>query len=213
MRRLLILGTICLLLLGFTWSVAQKEKLRSNGREVLLELAPVDPRALLMGEYMTLDFALNRDLSDALRAKYGTGSSSRRRGGWGRSMDFRSDWPSSGLAVIRLTTEAGAVETRRGRSVTLPAGVAVFVRLDDGSPLADGEMHLFYRVHGGRAQVASSAFYFQEGHAQAYERARYGLIRLDGMGKNLLMSLCDDAGKPIARPVKVQSAPAQGSPR
>jgi uncharacterized membrane-anchored protein len=40
---------------GSIWSL---ERLRSGGRVVLLELAPVDPRSLMQGDYMALRFAV-----------------------------------------------------------------------------------------------------------------------------------------------------------
>ena len=49
MRKGLILAALLVLTAGFTWSVSQQEALMRDGRVVLLELAPVDPRALMMG--------------------------------------------------------------------------------------------------------------------------------------------------------------------
>jgi uncharacterized membrane-anchored protein len=43
--------------------MAQKEALLARGRTVLLELAPVDPRSILQGDYMTLSYAAARDVS------------------------------------------------------------------------------------------------------------------------------------------------------
>ena len=48
-----------LLLLGyFNWSVLGKEKTLNEGQLVLLELAPVDPRSLMQGDYMRLNYAI-----------------------------------------------------------------------------------------------------------------------------------------------------------
>ena len=49
------------LLLGlFNASVLQKERTLRDGRVVRLELAPRDPRALLTGDYMALDYTIAR---------------------------------------------------------------------------------------------------------------------------------------------------------
>ena len=57
----------CACMLGLVnWSVAQKERLLERGRIVLLELAPVDPRSLMQGDYMALQFAIARDTREAL---------------------------------------------------------------------------------------------------------------------------------------------------
>ena len=47
---------------GPVTAVLQKEHLLRSGRTVLLELAPRDPRSLLQGDYMALDYALARTL-------------------------------------------------------------------------------------------------------------------------------------------------------
>jgi uncharacterized membrane-anchored protein len=52
---LLVLGAVNLSIIG-------KERIRRDGEIVYLELAPVDPRSLLQGDYMALRFALTRDL-------------------------------------------------------------------------------------------------------------------------------------------------------
>lgn len=62
MRDKVIFGGLALALLGPTGLVVQKELVRANGRPVLLELAPVDPRSLIQGDYMVLDYAISRDL-------------------------------------------------------------------------------------------------------------------------------------------------------
>lgn len=197
MRKILIVVVIGLLLAGLTWSAAQHEALRSNGREVLLALTPVDPRALLMGDYMALDFDLNRDVDRALADKYGKADSPFHRRGQELVHYANASWPSQGLAVVRLADGTTQAQKAEMNGAPLPAGTLAFVRLDDGSPLAAGEYYLLYRVRWQRAHVAARAFYFQEGYAKDYEKARYGLLRLGADGRQLLMNLTDDEGKPI----------------
>lgn len=59
-----------LILLGLTaslglvgWEVAGKEHLLATGDTLLLELAPRDPRSIMQGDYMTLQYAIARDVS------------------------------------------------------------------------------------------------------------------------------------------------------
>ncbi len=197
-RAIFITATIGVLLAGFNFSVVQKEELRANGQEILLALAPVDPRTLLMGDYMTLDFAVNHDISAGLRKKYAN-----------------EETPDAGMAIVRLAQQRSSGQARRDapKTKTQPSPAsekpenaktpgtlaeAVFVRLDDGSaPLADDERRLFFRMVRGSAVTATSAFYFEEGRGKAYEKARYGLLRLGKDGETLLMNLCDANGKPI----------------
>lgn len=59
-KSLLILLNLVLLLGFFNWSVLEKEKTLANGKLLLLELAPVDPRSLLQGDYMRLNYAISQ---------------------------------------------------------------------------------------------------------------------------------------------------------
>lgn len=61
MRDKVIFGGLALALLGPTALIVQKEHVLSSGRPVLLELAPVDPRSLMQGDYMTLEYAVARE--------------------------------------------------------------------------------------------------------------------------------------------------------
>ncbi len=61
--RILFLFLIALVVLGTINVLAyQREELAANGQVVFLELAPVDPRSLLQGDYMRLRYALARNL-------------------------------------------------------------------------------------------------------------------------------------------------------
>lgn len=61
MRSLLaVLAGIAVLLVA-NYDIVAKEWLRREGRPVLLELVPVDPRSLMQGDYMALNFRVARD--------------------------------------------------------------------------------------------------------------------------------------------------------
>ena len=60
MKARLIFAGIVLALAVPNWAIWQKEQLLDRGDVVLLELAPVDPRSLIQGDYMRLDYALTR---------------------------------------------------------------------------------------------------------------------------------------------------------
>lgn len=44
------------------WTLWQNENILAHGRTVHLELAPVDPRSLLQGDYMALNYAVQNQL-------------------------------------------------------------------------------------------------------------------------------------------------------
>ena len=56
-----------LLVLGIAnFAIWQKEDVLANGRTILLELAPVDPRSLMQGDYMALRFRLAADVGASM---------------------------------------------------------------------------------------------------------------------------------------------------
>ena len=62
MRRLGFFLTGLAILVGINVTVWRFEHAISSGETVLLELAPVDPRSLMQGDYMRLSYALARQL-------------------------------------------------------------------------------------------------------------------------------------------------------
>lgn len=159
MRTAVILGGLALVLLGPAALIAQKEYLLATGRPVLLELAPADPRSLLQGDYMVLDYAVSRER--------------------GREEE---QWPRDGYLVLRLDEH----------------GVGHFVRRHEpGSPLAPEHFLLRYRVRQGRVRLGAEAFFFQEGHAERYARARYGELRVAPSGASVLVGLRGQGREPL----------------
>ncbi|GAB3193879.1 putative membrane-anchored protein [Pontibacter aydingkolensis] len=69
-KGVIIFVNLVLVLALFNWSVTEKEEILENGELVLLELAPVDPRSLMQGDYMRLSYAISRpELFDSLDQK------------------------------------------------------------------------------------------------------------------------------------------------
>ena len=54
--------TLAIILLVVSFNIYKKEIILEQGRIVLLQLAPVDPRSLMQGDYMRLSFAIERQL-------------------------------------------------------------------------------------------------------------------------------------------------------
>jgi uncharacterized membrane-anchored protein len=63
-RVLILLGAL-LVLGAANFSIMGKERIKRDGEIVLLVLAPVDPRSLMQGDYMTLRF----DIAQTLQAR------------------------------------------------------------------------------------------------------------------------------------------------
>lgn len=62
-KWIIILVNLILLLGYFNFSIFQKEETLKKGQLVLLNLAPVDPRSLMQGDYMTLRYAISENLN------------------------------------------------------------------------------------------------------------------------------------------------------
>src|SRR5262249_10251122 len=56
-RIALTIAGLALILLLANWDIAQKRSIVADGRALLLELRPADPRSLFQGDYMALALA------------------------------------------------------------------------------------------------------------------------------------------------------------
>lgn len=53
-----ILAVSCL----FLYNITRQETMLNNGRDIYLKLAPVDPRSLMQGDYMILNYEISRHM-------------------------------------------------------------------------------------------------------------------------------------------------------
>lgn len=68
-KWILILINLVVLFAFFNYSVIKKEEILTDGQLVLLKLAPKDPRSLMQGDYMQLNYEisnLNRGETDSI---------------------------------------------------------------------------------------------------------------------------------------------------
>lgn len=73
-------------------------------------------------------------------------------------------------------------------------GVATFARMGRGGPLGPGELRLGFRhvpLGNPQVRIGAESFFFQEGTAERYERARYGELVVDDDGHAVLVGLRD----------------------
>ena len=158
---------LALVLVVMTRNIIKYENHLATGDTVLLALAPVDPRGFMQGDYMTLSYALERDVFAALNKDPGS-------------------YPinEQGYVIVALDQH----------------NVGQFKRLAANQPrnLASNEMALHYRIRNGVMQLATNAFFFQEGHGEAFEAAEYGLFRVNDNGEPLLTNLVDKDFKVIS---------------
>jgi len=169
------LGAMVIILLLVNWSIARKESHLSNGHIAYLDLAPVDPRSLMQGDYMALRFRLANDVNNALAKT--------------KNDDRVMPEPSDGYLIATLDKRH----------------VASFKALYQNQALSQDEILLRYRIRNGVVKFATNAFFFQEGHAKIYEAARYGQFRVDDHGDLLLAAMYDkDLNKLMPEVIKEQ---------
>ena len=70
-KWIIILVNLIILLGLFNNSIIKKEILLSDGKLILLELAPVDPRSLMQGDYMRLRYAISDNIKSDSISKRG----------------------------------------------------------------------------------------------------------------------------------------------
>ncbi|CAM3511944.1 MULTISPECIES: GDYXXLXY domain-containing protein [Psychrobacter] len=180
-----LLGLIIILAI-MTINVAKFETHLATGDTVLLELAPIDPRGFMQGDYMTLSYALERDVFDQLNERLPE-----------NEYYIKA---SEGYVIVTLDEN----------------NVGTFSRLVDAKPdnVASNEIALHYRVRNNKLKLATNAFFFQEGHAEAFEMAEYGLFRVNDKGEPLLTDMVDGVFKVIEPEVKsVENEAIQNNPQ
>jgi len=162
--RIGIVAALALVLGVVDGSIASKERIRREGALVYLELAPVDPRSLMQGDYLALRFVLAREIEGGLlRGARGGGAGS---------------WPAEALGEGGFAWAPLQLDER---------GVASLAPADRSTPL-----RFRYRLRGGRAWLGTNAFFFQEGDALRFRDAHYGEFRLDrDTGEAVLVGLRD----------------------
>jgi len=68
-------------------------------------------------------------------------------------------------------------------------GVGTYSRIDDGDALGADERRMRFRLRDGGVRFGTNAFFFEEGTAAVYARARYGEFRVDSGGAAILTHL------------------------
>lgn len=67
-------------------------------------------------------------------------------------------------------------------------------------PLQKNELLLRFRKRQHGIRLGAESFFFQEGHAQYYENARYGELKVTASGESILVGLRDEKLNPLVAP-------------
>lgn len=209
MKRMAILWLgVLATLVGVNMTVWAFEKLRTDGTVVYLELAPVDPRSLMQGDYMALRLEVGNNVRDAVAemeyvrqdekeaAELGANSVMGGKPDQNPSQD--SDKDSANRADARPAADNAPM--RAGFVVVQPDedNIGRYVRVQtQAAPLADKQFALPFRHTPQGIRVVTSDFFFAEGRAKEFEAAKYGEFRVDTKGRAVLTGLRDEDLKPL----------------
>ncbi|QFY76311.1 DUF2157 domain-containing protein [Alcaligenes faecalis] len=169
-----LLGTV--LVLGVAnVAIVQKERILSDGQTVLLELAPVDPRSLMQGDYMSLNFALSENLSYLA---------------WRLPKDAVAKIDSQQWVVIGVQLDENKVAKMKGVYLELDGQERLWS--EEGPVAETGDvMRLRMRRHRNNWTPGTDAWFFAEGAADRFDAARYGEFAVVENGQSLLRAMLD----------------------
>lgn len=164
----LIAASAVLSLGAINYDVAQKEQVISEGQKIYIRIAPRDPRSLMQGDYMALDFDLPQPIRAAL------------------------DRPDEASKLSQNARHALVVAQLDQR------GIASVLRLAGANEsLAHGELLLPLKKMNGDWVVVTNAFFFAEGKGVGLAIARFGEFRVLPDGRALLVGLADETLQPM----------------
>ena len=167
MNRLIIIGFALVTLGIVNGMVWHKEKLIINGTRIALELAPVDPRSIMQGDYMTLGYKMPK---------------------WLQDYRLRELIPRSGLLVVERNPKNSLAHIVR----VFGFNHARKIHMKTRDKLNANEYLMRYRKgRWDNIVFGVSSFFFQEGHGKFYAKAKYADIRVDTNGEFILVDLLD----------------------
>jgi uncharacterized membrane-anchored protein len=161
-RLFIILAATAVIAWLFSSQIMVLNKVRAEGQTVYLDLQPVDPRALMLGDYMRLRYTEER-VPDGMEI---------------------DELPPKGAFVMSLDDN----------------NVATVSRLASEAPMGANETRFSYTRTNRSLTFGAPRFYFENGTAETYENARYGVFKVSPAGKAILVNLADEEFK-LLRPV------------
>ena len=167
MRKIipLVLAIICIVIFsGLMW---KNESHLKNSQSIYVRLQPVDPRSLIQGDYMVLDYQL-------YLAPESTAENQSDQIYSGHSHDQYIHNKSSVPVYVELNAERIVIHTYFDR------------------PKATSVSKLILKNPNNRADLlypASKSFLFSEGLAECYQQAQYAEFKVDSQGNAILASL------------------------
>ena len=169
-KKILLIINIVILFVVTGFSANKEEGYKKSDSYFYLELAPVDPRSLLQGDYMTLNY----DITDKAQEIIFNGIYDSKDEN-NKFLDMRK-----GYIVVSLDENK----------------VAKFVKLSKEKTDEKDLLFIAFKSDGFNININANSYLFQEGTGDKYENARYSKVVLVG-DKLRLVDLRDKDFKEI----------------
>lgn len=159
-KKGIVISTILLVLVAINFNITQKQNLIENGEVLLFELAPVDPRSLMQGDYMRLRFTIANQINKKLY----------------EASQHMTIPPTQGWVIVE-----------KGEN-----NIASLVDFYDQQDLLSSQYIIPFKYRNYRVVFTTNAFYFQEGLANHFQKAKYGEFRVSSDNEIILTHLRDE---------------------
>ena len=182
-KPLMALLIALLMLLPLNYKIWQFENVLATGKPVVLKIVPVDPRSLMQGDYMSLNYAILQDIAAQLNDEPDqlNDEQTNEEDTW---QITRKPQPKRIYALIHQNEQ----------------GVATLCRVEKTKPMdfTDCEPNLYLPINntGWSPALPSQEYFFAEGKGQYYAQAEYAEYRFKD-GILLLARLLDKDLKPL----------------
>lgn len=174
MKRWLYLTTSFLVLVVLNVLIVEKERVLEQGDVIRLELRPLDPRSMLQGDFMILNYALSTEVP----------------------RDYVETASRKGTLVVSLDANRVASFERFDDGSPLQENERrlVFYKRDESGS------GLFGFVFSGRGEIwpGPNAWFFQEGQADVFAGALYAELRVSDDGERILTGVLGADFQPLA---------------
>ena len=181
MKKILIVVNIVLLFVITGFSAQKEESYKKLDSYFYLELRPVDPRSLLQGDYMTLNYDITDKARDFIYNN--------------RSYIYDGENENEVEEIRELRKLANAKKAYIAVRLDKDR-VARYVKITKEKTDEKDLLFIAYKTNGFNVNINANSYLFQEGTGDKYQNARYSKVVL--VGNNLrLIDLRDKDFKEI----------------
>lgn len=182
MKKVLLIINIILLFVITGFSAQKEESYRKLDSYFYLELRPVDPRSLLQGDYMTLNYDILDKTTEFIYQN--------------KSYEYYEEEKKKETKEEKERKELAGAK-RAYIAIRLDGNkVARFVKLTKEKTNEKDLLFIAYKSNGYNVDINVNSYLFQEGTGDKYENARYAKVVLVG-NKLRLIDLRDKDFKEI----------------